>query len=112
MFDLAAPFHGITGEDWVKGRTLPQLQEQFGHGIGRMLHDGKISLADAVRSDGLASVTLAELRERYGRIDTVDFSKIKVDESEIARLSFDPDKKKNVRHEAVAAAQWQAFYDV
>ena len=64
MFDLAAPFHGITGEDWVKGRTLPQLQEQFGHGIGQMLHDGKISLADAVRSDGLASVTLAELKQK------------------------------------------------
>nr|DAT12098.1 MAG TPA: putative head morphogenesis protein [Caudoviricetes sp.] len=65
VFDLAAPFHGITGEDWVKGRTLPQLQEQFGHGIGQMLHDGKISLADAVRSDGLASVTLAELKRKY-----------------------------------------------
>ena len=64
VFDLAAPFHGITGEDWVKGRTLPQLQEQFGHGIGQMLHDGEISLADAVRSDGLASVTLAELKQK------------------------------------------------
>ena len=64
VFDLAAPFHGITGEDWVKGRTLPQLQEQFGHGIGQMLHEGEISLADAVRSDGLASVTLAELKQK------------------------------------------------
>ena len=112
VFDADAPFDGVSGEDWVKSRSLPQLQEQFGKGIGQMLHEGKISLADAVRSDGLAAVTLAELRERYGRIDTVDFSKIKVDESEVARLSFDPDKKKNVRHEAVAAAQWQAFYGV
>lgn len=64
VFDLDAPLDGVSGEDWVKGRTLPQLQEQFGKGVGQMLHDGKISLADAVRSDGLASVTLAELKQK------------------------------------------------
>lgn len=64
VFDADAPFDGVSGEDWVKSRSLPQLQEQFGKGVGQMLHDGKISLADAVRSDGLASVTLAELKQK------------------------------------------------
>lgn len=73
VFDLDAPFHGITGEDWVKGRTLPQLQEQFGTGVGQMLHEGKISLADAVRSDGLAAVTLADLRRKYDPLYIVPF---------------------------------------
>ena len=64
VFDADAPFDGVSGEDWVKSRSLPQLQEQFSKGVGQMLHDGKISLADAVRSDGLAAVTLAELKQK------------------------------------------------
>lgn len=53
------------GEDWVQGRTLAQLQEQFGKGIGQMLHDGTISLHDAVRRGGLVPMTLRELQEKY-----------------------------------------------
>lgn len=53
---------GISGDDWVKSRTLAQLQEQFGVGIGRMLHDGTIGLADAVRSGGLRPATLEEIQ--------------------------------------------------
>lgn len=73
VFDADAPFDGVSGEDWVKSRSLPQLQEQFGKGVGQMLHEGKISLADAVRSDGLAVVTLADLRRKYDPLYIVPF---------------------------------------
>lgn len=65
VFDLDAPFEDISGEDWVKGRTLEELQEQFGKGIGQMLHDGTISLSDAVKSGGLKAATLDELRRKF-----------------------------------------------
>lgn len=64
-------FDGISGEDWVKSRTLEQLQEQFGVGIGQMLHDGKITLADAVKSGGLKPMTLKELQDNLGIPETV-----------------------------------------
>lgn len=63
VFDLDAPFEDISGEDWVKGRTLAELQEQFGKGIGQMLHDGTITLSDAVKSGGLKAATLKELKQ-------------------------------------------------
>lgn len=73
VFDADAPFDGVSGEDWVKSRSLPQLQEQFGKGVGQMLHEGKISLADAVRFDGLEAVTLADLRRKYDPLYIVPF---------------------------------------
>ncbi|MDO4693677.1 MAG: minor capsid protein [Eikenella sp.] len=63
--DLGDDFQGVSGEDWVKGRTLVQLQEQFGKGIGQMLHDGTISLHDAVRRGGLEAITLRGLRREH-----------------------------------------------
>ena len=61
---LDEPFEGITGDDWVNSRSLKELQEQFGVGIGQMLHDGTISLHDAVRQGGLVPMTLQELRDK------------------------------------------------
>ena len=61
---LDEPFEGITGDDWVNSRSLKELQEQFGVGIGQMLHDGTISLHDAVRQGGLVPMTLKELRDK------------------------------------------------
>lgn len=63
--DLDGDFQGVSGEDWVKGRTLDELQEQFGKGIGQMLHDGDITLSDAVKSGGLVPMTLRELRREH-----------------------------------------------
>ena len=63
--DLEEDFQGVSGEDWVKGRTLSQLQEQFGKGIGQMLYDGDITLADAVKQGGLVPVTLRELKRKF-----------------------------------------------
>lgn len=68
VFDLDAGFEGVSGEDWVKGRTLEQLQEQFGKGAGEMLHRRIITLNDAVRADGLRAATLKELKTG---VDTV-----------------------------------------
>ncbi|MDO5058575.1 MAG: hypothetical protein Q4D82_01375 [Neisseria sp.] len=65
VFDTDAPFDGISGEDWVKRRSLSQLQEQFGKGVGQMLYDGEISLSDAVKSGGLQTMTLQELRSKH-----------------------------------------------
>ncbi|MDO5059468.1 MAG: ADP-ribosyltransferase domain-containing protein [Neisseria sp.] len=65
VFDTDAPFDGISGEDWVKRRSLSQLQEQFGKGVGQMLYDGEISLSDAVKSGGLQTMTLQELQRKY-----------------------------------------------
>ena len=62
---LDEPFEGITGDDWVNSRSLKELQEQFGVGIGQMLHDGTISLHDAVRQGGLVPMTLGELKQKY-----------------------------------------------
>ena len=59
------PWHDVTGEDWVKSRTLGQLQEQFGQGVGQMLHDGTIELHQAVKSGGLQAMTLRELQAKY-----------------------------------------------
>ena len=61
---LDEPFEGITGDDWVNSRSLKELQEQFGVGIGQMLHDGTISLHNAVRQGGLVPMTLQELRDK------------------------------------------------
>lgn len=63
--DLGDDFQGVIGEDWVKGRTLAQLQEQFGKGIGQMLHEGTISLHDAVRRGGLVPMTMRDLQRKY-----------------------------------------------
>ena len=62
---LDEPFKGITGDDWVNSRSLKELQEQFGVGIGQMLHDGTISLHDAVRQGGLVPMTLGEFKQKY-----------------------------------------------
>ena len=67
LFDLKAGFVDVSGTDWVQGRTLQQLQEQFGAGVGKMLHDGTISLHDAVRQGGLVPMTLDELRKKYAK---------------------------------------------
>lgn len=69
VFNLKDEFQGISGDDWVKSRSLKELQEQFGVGIGQMLFDGKIKLRDAV--DGLKPLTLTELKgkltkQKYG----------------------------------------------
>lgn len=64
VFDLDSEFEGVTGEDWVKGRTLEQLQEQFGKVVGEMLHRRIITLNDAVRSDGLQAATLKEISRK------------------------------------------------
>lgn len=63
VMSLDDEFNGISGEDWVESRTLAQLQEQFGQGVGQMLHDGTISLHDAVRNGGLQPMTLNELKQ-------------------------------------------------
>ena len=69
VHDLKEPFNGYSGEDWIKSRSLSQLQEQFGKGIGQMLFDGKIQLSDAL--DGVKQLTLQalqlkQLREQFG----------------------------------------------
>lgn len=111
---LDEPFEGITGDDWVNSRSLKELQEQFGVGIGQMLHDGTISLHDAVRQGGLVPMTLDELhkKKRFEIITTVDFSGIKVVQAEIDRLAFDVDKKSFVLEEAIPAAEWQQYFNV
>ena len=50
----------LRGSDWVQSRSLNQLQEQFGKGIGQMLFDGKIQLHEAL--DGLKPLTLEQLQ--------------------------------------------------
>lgn len=69
VYDLNKPFDGMTGAEWVKSRSLEQLQEQFGKGIGQMLFDGQITLADAL--DGLKPLTLKQLQEKLGLPETV-----------------------------------------
>ena len=55
----------MTGEKWINSRSLTQLQEQFGKGIGKMLKTGKVNVSDIVKNGGLQSMTLNELREKY-----------------------------------------------
>ncbi|UOP04999.1 hypothetical protein [Conchiformibius kuhniae] len=64
VFDSDAPFDGMTGADWVRSRSAAQLRGQFGEGIGQMLYDGVITLADAVSADGLKPLTLAQLQQQ------------------------------------------------
>ena len=116
VFDADAPFDGVSGEDWVKSRSLPQLQEQFGKGVGQMLHDGKISLADAVRSDGLAAVTLADLRRKYDPLYIVPF----VDTAILQGAGFSQSQmRKKFKHASVFGIDarksnpknWKAFQE-
>ena len=116
MFDADAPFDGVSGEDWVKSRSLPQLQEQFGKGVGQMLHEGKISLADAVRSDGLAAVTLADLRRKYDPLYIVPF----VDTAILQGAGFSQSQmRKKFKHASVFGIDarksnpknWKAFQE-
>lgn len=67
VYDLDKPFDGMTGADWVKSRSLKQLQDQFGVGIGKMLFDGEIDLADAL--DGLRPLTLKQLQDKTRTIN-------------------------------------------
>lgn len=116
VFDADAPFDGVSGEDWVKSRSLPQLQEQFGKGVGQMLHEGKISLADAVRSDGLAVVTLADLRRKYDPLYIVPF----VDTAILQGAGFSQSQmRKKFKHASVFGIDarksnpknWKAFQE-
>ena len=65
LTDLQAEFDGRTSEKWINSRSLTQLQEQFGKGIGKMLKTGKVNVSDIVKNGGLQSMTLNELREKY-----------------------------------------------
>lgn len=69
VYDLDEPFNGFTGSDWVQSRSLNQLQEQFGKGIGQMLFDGKIQLHEAL--DGLKPLTLEQLQDKLSIPETI-----------------------------------------
>ena len=62
VYDLQEPFDGYSGVEWVKSRSLHELQEQFGKSIGQMLYEGRIGLEDTL--DGLKPLTLAQLQEK------------------------------------------------
>ena len=64
VFDLNADFTGVTAANWVSKRSLKQLQEQFGRGLGFMLKNKQITLSDAIKNGGLQPMTLKELREK------------------------------------------------
>ena len=65
LTDLQAGFDGMTSEKWINSRSLAQLQEQFGKGIGKMLKSGEVTIADIVKNGGLQPMTLTELKEKY-----------------------------------------------
>lgn len=65
LTDLQAESDGMTNEKWINSRSLAQLQEQFGKGIGKMLKSGEVTIADIVKNGGLQPMTLAELKEKY-----------------------------------------------
>lgn len=65
---MLVPFTGfddvlMSGDDWVKTRTLEQLQAQFGKGVGQLLHNGTINLSQAVKHGGLQVATLGDLKK-------------------------------------------------
>lgn len=65
LTDLQAESDGMTNEKWINSRSLAQLQEQFGKGIGKMLKSGEVTIADIVKNGGLQPMTLTELKEKY-----------------------------------------------
>ena len=65
LTDLQSECDGMTNEKWINSRSLAQLQEQFGKGIGKMLKSGEVTIADIVKNGGLQPMTLTELREKY-----------------------------------------------
>lgn len=65
LTDLQAESDGMTNEKWINSRSLAQLQEQFGKGIGKMLKSGEVTIADIVKNSGLQPMTLTELKEKY-----------------------------------------------
>lgn len=69
VYDLNEPFDGFSGDEWVQSRTLPELQQQFGKGVGQMLYDGKIKLGNAL--DGLKPMTLKQLQDKFDVIETM-----------------------------------------
>lgn len=69
VYDLQEPFDGYSGADWVKSRSLHELQDQFGKNIGQMLHEGRIGLEDTL--DGLKPLTLEQLQDKLGIPETI-----------------------------------------
>lgn len=65
LTDLQPESDGMTNEKWINSRSLAQLQEQFGKGIGKMLKSGEVTIADIVKNGGLQPMTLTELKEKY-----------------------------------------------
>ncbi|ULJ67488.1 hypothetical protein [Wielerella bovis] len=63
VYDLKEEFDGMTGADWVKSRSLEELQQQFGKGVAQMLFDGSLKLSAAL--DGLRMMSLKELRKQH-----------------------------------------------
>ncbi|MDK4689687.1 hypothetical protein [Kingella negevensis] len=63
VYDIKEKFNGFSGDDWVKSRSLNELQDQFGKGVGQMLFDGSLKLSAAL--DGLRTMSLKELRKQY-----------------------------------------------
>lgn len=102
VLDINEPFEGATGEEWVKRRSLNQLQEQFGKGVGQMLHDGEISLADAVKSGGLQAMTLRELKAHYAAILSADLR---------AQLHYNKPSVISLENKSVRS-DWNGFPDV
>ncbi|WP_338809507.1 hypothetical protein V6667_02655 [Neisseria leonii] len=102
VFDLDEPFDGMDGGAWVKRRTLAQLQAQFGKGVGQMLYDGEIGLADAVKSGGLVPMTLRELKAKRADALAADLQ---------ARLKHSKVPDKNLLDKSVRS-DWNSFPDV
>ena len=62
--DEKTPNMVYRGEDWIKERTLDELQEQFGKQAGQLLYNGDITLNQAIDRYGLKRLTLKQLRQK------------------------------------------------
>lgn len=62
--DEKTPNAVFTGEEWVKSRSLEDLQEQFGKQAGKLLHNGDITLNQAIDRYGVKRLTLEQMRQK------------------------------------------------
>lgn len=74
--DEKTPNMVYRGEDWIKERTLDELQEQFGKQAGQLLYNGDITLNQAIDRYGLKRLTLKaiqdKLQQQLSRFDRME----------------------------------------
>ena len=54
----------LSGDEWAKTQSLEELQGHFGKKAGELIHNGDLSVLDAIDAYGLRKLTLKEMMKK------------------------------------------------